>query len=354
MTGILKAYLKEQAAHVCMYIGFAGIFYVVFDLYNIPTEAVNYAFLLSFVWFLAYLVVGFVKCVRKHKQLLIAEKQTDAGLDVLPEAESAEEAVYQRILEKLYREKLELESEGRIAKQEMADYYGMWAHQIKTPIAALRLLMQVQDQLLAEQETAIWSEEGCAGQQATAQAEENRAKQAKLTREMKLELFKIEQYVEMVLTYLRVGDMSSDFSFASCNLDDAIRQAVKKYSQMFISKKLKLCYEPTGRTVVTDEKWLVFVLEQLLSNALKYTTEGCVSIYMAGEELVIEDTGIGICAEDLPRIFERGFTGYNGRKDKKSTGIGLYLCKTILDKLEHGIHLESVEGEGTKAYVTFL
>lgn len=352
MTGILKAYLREQASRMCMYVGFVGIFYVVFHLYNLPGEAVRYAFLLSFVWLLAYGVVGFVKCVRKQKLLLAAEKQTDAGPETLPEAESAEEAVYQRILKKLYSEKLELESDARMAKQEMADYYGLWAHQIKTPIAALRLLLQVQEQLLAEQEALACPKENLAGGEF--QAKENREKQAKITREMKLELFKTEQYVEMVLTYLRVGDMSSDFSFAPCSLDKVIRQAVKKYSQMFISKKIRLCYQPTERTVVTDEKWLAFVLEQLLSNALKYTKEGSVSIYMAGEELVIEDTGIGICPEDLPRIFEKGFTGYNGRKDKKSTGIGLYLCKTVLDKLECGIRLESEEGRGTKVYVTFL
>ena len=101
---------------------------------------------------------------------------------------------------------------------------------------------------------------------------------------------------------------------------------------------------------MTDEKWFLLVLEQLLSNALKYTGQGTISIYMEPgpeEVLVIEDTGIGIQAEDLPRIFEKGFTGYNGRKDKKSTGIGLYLCKSICDKLNHGLSAESEVGRGT-------
>lgn len=150
--------------------------------------------------------------------------------------------------------------------------------------------------------------------------------------------------------------MTADFVFGTYELDDIIRQAVKKYSQIFILNKIKLNYEPVGETVLTDEKWLTFVIEQLLSNALKYTREGSISIYtqkVSEEEecLVIEDTGIGILPEDLPRVFEKGFTGYNGRENKKSTGIGLYLCKTIMDKLRHGIWLESEVGKGTKAYI---
>lgn len=175
--------------------------------------------------------------------------------------------------------------------------------------------------------------------------------EAELIRPMKMELFKTEQYVEMVLSYLRMGDMSSDLSLQWYSIDDIVRQAVRKYSQLFILKKIHLSYQKCEGMVLTDEKWFLLVLEQLLSNALKYTGQGTISIYMEPgpeEVLVIEDTGIGIQAEDLPRIFEKGFTGYNGRKDKKSTGIGLYLCKSICDKLNHGLTAESEVGRGTK------
>ena len=175
--------------------------------------------------------------------------------------------------------------------------------------------------------------------------------EAELIRPMKMELFKTEQYVEMVLSYLRMGDMSSDLSLQWYSIDDIVRQAVRKYSQLFILKKIHLSYQKCEGMVLTDEKWFLLVLEQLLSNALKYTGQGTISIYMEQgpeEVLVIEDTGIGIQAEDLPRIFEKGFTGYNGRKDKKSTGIGLYLCKSICDKLNHGLTAESEVGRGTK------
>ena len=127
----------------------------------------------------------------------------------------------------------------------------------------------------------------------------------------------------------------------------------RKYSQMFILKKIQLVYTPIEMKVLTDEKWLVFVLEQILSNALKYTSTGKISVYTKGQNcLVIEDTGIGIWPEDLPRVFEKGFTGYNGRKDKKSTGIGLYLCKSVIDKLKHQIWIESEAGKGTKVYLS--
>ena len=210
----------------------------------------------------------------------------------------------------------------------------MWVHQIKTPISAMHVLLQAQ-------ETCQFKDE-------------------QYMKEMKMELFKIEQYVEMVLTYLRMEDMSSDLSFDLYSLDSIIRQAIRKYSQMFILKKIRLDYEPVQTNVLTDEKWLGFVLEQILSNALKYTnrsSQGRISVYMEEDSaqtqerkncLVIEDNGIGIWPEDLPRVFEKGFTGYNGRTDKKSTGIGLYLCKSVIDRLRHEIRIESEPGKGTK------
>ena len=140
------------------------------------------------------------------------------------------------------------------------------------------------------------------------------------------------------------------------SVDDIIRQAVKKYARTFIQKKITLEYDAIGCVVITDEKWLVFVIEQLLSNALKYTPQGKISIYRSREQpdtLVIEDTGIGIAPEDLPRVCERGYTGYNGRSHQKSTGIGLYLCKKILTRLSHVMTIASEIGEGTRVLIGF-
>ncbi len=333
MINVFDGYLKENLSEVVMYIGFMFIFPVIFYLYNIRTDAVKYAFLLSFVWFLAWEAVRFARYKKRHEELLEAERKASAELYDLPETFSVIEKDYQRILKRVYHDKAELESDGREFREETADYYGMWAHQIKTPIAALKVLLQSYGLPDKADERTF-----------------------EFIRGMKSEVFKIEQYVEMALTYLRTADMTADFVFGTYELDDIIRQAVKKYSQIFILNKIKLNYEPVGETVLTDEKWLTFVIEQLLSNALKYTREGSISIYtqkVSEEEecLVIEDTGIGILPEDLPRVFEKGFTGYNGRENKKSTGIGLYLCKTIMDKLRHGIWLESEVGKGTKAYI---
>lgn len=247
-------------------------------------------------------------------------------LTELSVAKGAVEKLYESRMNELFSYKENLENTARIGRQEMLDYYSLWAHQIKTPISAMRLLLQSMSDLTEEQETGF-------------------------LQPMKVELFKTEQYVEMVLSYLRLEEISSDLILQWYELDEIVRQAVRKYSQLFILKKIKLQYQGCEGRVLTDEKWMLFVIEQLLSNALKYTSKGQISIYMeTGEKpvLVIEDTGIGIQQEDLPRIFEKGFTGYNGRQDKKATGIGLYLCQTVCSKLNHQITIESKEGSGTK------
>ena len=213
--------------------------------------------------------------------------------------------------------------------KEKEDFFAMWAHQIKTPIAALGLLMQTNP--------------------------EN-------TFAMKGELFKIERYVDIILNYLRLEDMNQDLLFKQYSLEKLVKQAVKKYSPLFIQSKLALKFDNLSVDVLTDEKWLVFVMEQLLSNAIKYTNRGEIHVYAnvvwEGEvkktKLSIEDTGIGIRQEDLPRIFDRAFTGYNGRNDKKASGLGLYLCKTILSKLGHEITITSTYQKGTCVIITFF
>ena len=199
------------------------------------------------------------------------------------------------------------------------DFFSMWAHQIKTPIAAMNLLLQNEE----------YDQAGC-----------------------RQELFRIENYVEMALNYSRFENMSGDLVLEKCRLLQMVKQSVKKYSQVFIHKHLKVELDVHDITILTDEKWFCFVLEQILSNALKYTKEGCIRI-SAGSEgrkvcISISDTGIGIRKEDLPRIFEKGYTGYNGRLDKKASGLGLYLCSGICKKLGHEISAVSEEGRGTE------
>ena len=169
-----------------------------------------------------------------------------------------------------------------------------------------------------------------------------------MARRLRSELLRIEQYVEMVLTYLKMGAESTDYVFREVCLDKIIRESIRKFRGDFIIKRLRLVYEPVEDTVLSDEKWLSFVIEQVLSNALKYTKEGSVRICMEKPAtLCVADTGIGIAPEDIPRIFEQGFTGENGRGDKRASGIGLYFCREICRRLGHRITISSAVDEGT-------
>ncbi|MPM54164.1 Adaptive-response sensory-kinase SasA [bioreactor metagenome] len=246
------------------------------------------------------------------------KKVIDVSLDGLPVEGSLIESDYQQLIEILNDGKIAAKSSADRQMQDMLDYYVMWAHQIKTPIAAMRLLLQTDENIESE--------------------------------ELDEQLFRIEQYAEMVLHYLRTQSMCSDLLLKKYPLDAIVKQAVRKYRKQFIRKKIILNLSHLDCLILTDEKWLGFVIEQILSNSLKYTVMGSVSIYMdefLPKTLVIEDTGIGISPEDLPRIFEKGITGYNGRENKKSTGIGLYLCKRILEKLSHTIMVTSAIDKGT-------
>ena len=328
------SFLKIRKVLIIIFTGIVVIFGILFYLYDIPFDAIIYGCELSFVWSAVCLFIDFYKYYKRHKLLHINREQFFDDAEQLPEHMDIIEYDYQELAKELYQEKQELISKNRIAKKELLDYYGMWVHQIKTPIAALDILLQNTEQMLYQLD------------------EKEMMLEAISVSDMKMELFKIEQYVEMALNYLRVEDISSDLVFKKNELDDMVRQVIRKYAKIFISKKIKIDFKPTKACIVTDEKWFIFVLEQIISNALKYTKKGQISIYMKEKALVIEDTGIGIPAEDLPRIFEKGFTGYNGRENKKSTGIGLYLCKNIMDKLQWNITVDSEVGSGTKIYLT--
>ena len=328
------SFLKIRKMPIIIFTGIVVIFGILFYLYDIPFDAIIYGCELSFVWCAVCLFIDFYKYYKRHKLLHINREQFFDDAEQLPEHMDIIEYDYQELAKKLYQAKQELISKNRISKKELLDYYGMWVHQIKTPIAALDILLQNTERMLYRLD------------------EKEMMQEAISVSDMKMELFKIEQYVEMALNYLRVEDISSDLVFKKQELDDMVRQVIRKYAKIFISKKIKMDFKPTKACIVTDEKWFIFVLEQLISNALKYTKKGQISIYMKEKSLVIEDTGIGIPAEDLPRVFEKGFTGYNGRENKKSTGIGLYLCKNIMDKLQWNITADSEVGRGTKIYLT--
>ncbi|MGC7873411.1 sensor histidine kinase [Desulfosporosinus sp. SYSU MS00001] len=326
-----KQFLRGHSRGILLYCIFAGIFALVFYLYHLQVEAVLYAALLCAALAIPVLTVDFYSYYQRCRVLQNLQQQIIFSLEGLPEAKGLLEEEYHELIAALYRDKIRLVSQADNERSDLVDYYTLWAHQIKTPIAAMGLLLQ-----------------------SPAEDDGSTPQSMEQNRELAMELFKIEQYVEMVLQYLRLESPSSDFVLKRYALDDIVRQAVRKYAKMFIRRKISLDFSELNCDVLTDEKWLVFVIEQILSNALKYTQEGTISIYMerdGAKTLVIADTGIGIAGEDLPRVFEKGFTGYNGRRDKKSTGIGLYLCKRILTKLSHTIVIEGEPGKGTKVKI---
>lgn len=316
---LLCSYLRRQIKLILLLLLFVILFAIVFSLYNLPVEAVAYASILCLTAGLLFFAVGYGRYVRRHRQLQRLLQTVEETVLQLPSPMSKLEEDYQALLRAVCADRTRITAEHEAAYQDMTNYYTLWAHQIKTPIAAMYLLLQEE---VPDRDT------------------------------LSAELLKIEEYVEMVLSYLRLGSDSTDYLLRHCDLDEIVRATVRKYAKLFILKQITLTFDETHRTVLTDEKWLSFSIGQLLSNALKYTPEqGAIHIYGEQEALIIADNGIGIRAEDLPRVFEKGFTGYNGRETKKSTGIGLYLCHRILSKLGHDISITSQPGQGTQVRV---
>ena len=305
-------YLQSKLGVLLVFLAFAVILAVSFILYRLPLEAVLYPAALCALLGILVLIIGFIRVRRRH-EVLRGLKELDSEL---PEVRDIEAEDYREIVRLLREANREARTRSETDMAAMVDYYTLWVHQIKTPIAAMRLRLQEED--------------------------------SELSRSLLSDLGRIERYVSMVLTYLRLENGATDYVIKETELDGVIRPVLRQFAGEFISRKLKLEYEPIRAKVLTDAKWLSFVVEQVLSNALKYTPQGSVSITLEEPAtLVVRDTGIGIPPEDLPRVFERNYTGLAGRADTRASGIGLSLCKRVCDSLGHTISIESVPGEGT-------
>ncbi len=401
---MLRAYLKQHRKGIATAALLIVIAAMIFALYRLPGSAVAYV---AALWaFFGAIILGldYGRFCLKHRELKRrldilgaalekADASADEGrgaydpdvvLEHLPAPDGLWEEDYQELLTLLCRERRELREELEQRYREMIDYYTVWAHQIKTPIAAMRLMLQEDlpsrqdsgrrdgagnihlspDSVRGEthrtdagrgqereEERRVFGDSNCG--EADRVDEGVWAEQTGTNiRALREELRRIEQYVEMVLCYLRLDSNSTDYVIREYELDEIVKQAVRRYASTFIRKKLRLEYEPLGARAVTDEKWLLFVIEQVLSNALKYTDEGGIAITLeAPKTLCIRDTGIGIAPEDLPRVFEKGYTGDNGRSDKKASGIGMYLCSRICANLGHGLRVTSTPGQGTEVRI---
>lgn len=273
----------------------------------------EYQLLLAFLLASFFLGMDLASAYKEYRnQLFYASGRPQTALEVL-------------LFEKLAL--LEMDKKNRAIEEreklnDLMDYYTLWAHQIKTPIAASSLLVgEIEDK--------------------------------KVKNQLEQELFKIESYVNIVLQYLRLESFHEDLVLKKENLEDLVKEIVKKYAIFFIQKGLSLNLHDLDRTIITDRKWFVVILEQVLSNSLKYTSQGGIEIYFQEDTLYIKDSGLGIQDADLLRVFERGFSGYNGRLTQQSSGLGLYLSKKIADELGHQISIASQVGQGTTVVISF-
>ena len=316
-----REYLRERKG--LLFYLFVYLFLLfVWWLYGLPWQPMAYLFLLLTVLAVLQLMYSFRKYRNRRRLLELYRKQAAEGIFTAEEEPEGLEGDWYAFARVWYGEYERQKEENRRERERSGRYYTLWSHQIKTPIAAMHLLLQEEkkDLLSLEQE-----------------------------------LRKAEQYVDMALQYQRLDRTGRDLVLKEYSLDMLVKKAVKNMASVFIYNKIGIQIDEMAGGVLTDEKWFLFVLEQVLGNAVKYTAgrkHGEIRIYKRdtdnGPALVVEDNGIGIRAEDIPRVFEWGYTGFNGRQEKRSTGIGLFLCRQAMDMLGQSIAIEAGEGKGTR------
>lgn len=299
--------------------------------FEVSVANLLYINLVSIAFFIFYLISRYLYYRNYFKVLNdIVRNERDEIINRLPKSKSYEQILFHEVLEVLYNEQSAKVQRLHEQKKEYEEFITTWVHQVKTPIAVSRLLI-----------------------------ENNSSSQGKDTlNSIEEELDKIENYIEQALYYSKIDDFSKDYLINEIELNKLVKEAVKKQAKTFINKKITIVIENTDLIVTTDKKWLLFILDQVLSNSLKYTSiGGQIRIYGLIEDkvqkLVIEDNGVGVKPEDLDRVFDKGFTGYNGRENYKATGIGLYLSKKLARKLGHDMSVESKYGEYTKVAIIF-
>lgn len=313
-----RRFLKKHRLALITAPLFIIVFAIVLELYNITIMAIVYPVAVCLFLFCVMMIFAFIRERRRYEYL----KSLESILPHIPELQDADtpiEAELASLLALMKEQLARLDTEWSGRYEDMSAYYSIWVHQIKTPIAAMKLTLEGMD--------------------------------SPESRRLSRDLQRIERYVGMVLTYMRLESDSSDYVFKEYELDDIVRGVIRQFASEFIERRLALNFESVQMKVVTDKKWISFIIEQLLSNALKYTPEGSISIFLEDGALCIKDTGIGISKEDMPRLFDNGFTGRNGRMENKSSGIGLYLCKRTAERLGYSLSLVSEPDKGTTARI---
>ncbi|MBL6538508.1 sensor histidine kinase [Streptococcus suis] len=303
----LTGWLRSRWQFFACFLVFLLFILFLSDLFSVQRQLTYYATGLLFLF--AVIILGMDGLVEWRRYRKKIENRDFAAVSAL-------ETMLMDDISSLEDKLNHLQAQQAKWQGDMEDYYTMWAHQMKIPLAASHLLVGELQQ---------------------------HPSQAALEKE----LFKLEHYTSLVLNYLRLQSFHEDLQLEQVDLEEVVRDLVKKYSLFFIEDKIKLDLGQLSLTLSTDKRWLSLLIEQFLSNAVKYSKGKQVAIGLEGEVLVITDTGIGIAESDLQRVFERGFSGYNGRRTQQSSGLGLYLAKRLAEKLGYKIELHSDLGQGT-------
>lgn len=311
----LTQYLKDKVKVIAVFCGLILCHFFLYFLYDVRMEPILYTTFLLLLFALPFAFWDMHRIYRKCRRLQDIGQMENPVMPDLWAADTILEQNYQRVLAEALRAWQKERTRWREKNAERDDYYTLWTHQIKTPVYSMDLMLQTGDTTPSK-----W----------------------------KTELSQISRYVDMALKYQQLENQYSDLCLEQVELLPLAQEAIRKHSAILIAKRLKIDLHDLNHTVLTDRKWLLFIVEQLVSNAAKYTEQGSIAIYQpAPLQICVSDTGIGIAAGDLPRLFEKGYTGFNGHIHRKSTGCGLYMCKKVSRLLGLTLSVSSQVNIGT-------
>lgn len=313
---------------------FSFLIFVVLVIIFSPLDAIIfdtifYITTVNLLFLSLYLIISYI---RKNKFLNLLKEGVDTNSfnDVGLFKMSNEDNVYLKLMKNYKNQCENIINASTDLFNQNKDILNMWVHDIKMPISIIKLIIERNENTYFE----------------------------KVLDRVDNQVMRIENCVERVLYLSRIDDFHRDFLIHQVNLEEVIKEIIKKYSKYFIANKVNLSLEDIAHNILSDKKWLIFILDQIISNSLKYTQCGD-SISIACQEkdnilkMIIRDTGCGIKKEDLNRIFDKGFTGNNGRNNAKSTGLGLYLVKELCEKLDYEISVHSIYNEYTEFIINF-
>ena len=323
-------YLKDKSLYLAVNLMTFIIVAALMYFSNVSTVVIFMTWCIWFLPLLIYIIIEYIKYKKYFDNIENVLKSLDKKY-LLPEVIEAPNSIIGEevndILKELSRDMHEHVKYYRNMQEEYSEYIEMWVHEIKTPIASSKLLI------------------------------ENNYND--LTRKIDIQIDRIENFVEQVLYYSRSDEVGKDYIIKKVELLPLVKNVIRKNQRDFISKRIRLQLGELNEVVYSDSKWIEFILNQILINSIKYSKGKDDKIQIESKEisntvvLTIEDEGVGIIERDLDRVFEKGFTGENGRKFGKSTGIGLYLCKKLCNKLGLGLEIQSKVNVGTKISIIF-